>query len=99
MMAKGYRIIKMRYKAKVGEIDIIAKRGKTMAFIEVKYRPDFDQTMYAVQPRAQYRIRRAAEQYLMSWRKKESLTMSNEIRFDVVGITKKLNIRHITNAF
>ena len=99
LMMKGYRIMRSRYKTKVGEVDLIAKRGKTLAFIEVKYRQNQTQAIYAVLPKAQSRIRRSAEQYLSSLPAKESLNMSQEIRFDVIGITPKLTIRHIENAF
>lgn len=96
---KGYRVRALRYKTKVGEIDLIARRGKTIIFVEVKYRPDQAQAIAAVQPQAQKRIRRAAEYYLQSINEKESFTFDPEIRFDVIGITPKLGIRHVKNAF
>lgn len=96
---KGYRICAMRYKTQVGEIDLVARKGKAFVFIEVKYRADITQALSAVHPKAQIRIRRAAEQYLQSKNQKESFTLKHEIRFDVIGITPKLLIRHIWNAF
>ncbi len=36
LMVKGYRIVAMRYHTKLGEIDIIARRGDLIACVEVK---------------------------------------------------------------
>lgn len=97
---KGYRIRSMRYKTKVGEIDIIASRGKVLTFIEVKLRHDEVQALSAVRPSSQKRIRRAAEQYMASQKSKESYIFGDhQVRFDVIGITSHYQIRHITNAF
>ena len=94
LMLKGYRIRKMRYKTRVGEIDLIASKGRALHFVEVKYRPTLNQAGEAVIPHAQSRIRRAAEHYLLG-RDLESFTVS----FDVIGITPNFRIRHIKNAF
>jgi len=45
---KGYRILAMRYKTRVGEIDLIARRGRSLVFAEVKWRPDRRTAMEAV---------------------------------------------------
>lgn len=37
---KGYSIVQTRYRARHGEIDLIARDGKMLCFVEVKYRPD-----------------------------------------------------------
>lgn len=91
---KGYRIVNMRYKTKVGEVDIIAKRGRTIAFIEVKMRKSEEDAKYAVHPRSQSRIRRAAEYILLG-----QVYESHIIRFDVITIHSNYIIRHIKNAF
>ena len=96
---KGYRILSMRFKTKVGEIDIIAKKADIIVFVEVKFRPDEGQALSAVIPNAQKRIRRAADYFLLSQKGRESLTLDPTIRFDVIGITENFKIRHITNAF
>lgn len=99
LLIKGYRILYVRYKTKVGEVDIIAKKGKVLVFIEVKYRVNLETALSAVLPTAQKRIRRAAEHFLISKKAKESLNLDTQIRFDVIGITKNNKIRHIHNAF
>jgi putative endonuclease len=40
---KGYRILACRYRVQGGEIDIVARRGDTIAFVEVKVRPTLDE--------------------------------------------------------
>ena len=40
LMAKGYRILAMRYRVRSGEVDIIARCGDVIAFVEVKSRRD-----------------------------------------------------------
>lgn len=94
LMLKGYRILKLRYKSKVGEVDIVAKRGNVIAFIEVKYRHDLDKAIEAVTLKSQSRIRRTAQHYLLGKHDE-----SHIIRFDVIGINKKFLIRHEQNVF
>lgn len=93
---KGYKILSTRYKTKMGEVDIIARKSDTIAFIEVKKRPSTDDGLYAVHPRAMTRIKRAAEHYLIHHQK----TAQNlQPRFDVIAIAAYHQIKHINNAF
>ena len=57
---KGYRILAQRVRTPMGEVDIIARRGATLIFVEVKYRPDPDQAAAALSPKALMRVARAA---------------------------------------
>ena len=79
---KGYNILSLRFKCPAGEIDIIARRGQTLAFIEVKQRADLNTALQAVPPRAWLRIARAAE----LWTGQQSRFRSLDWRFDLIAI-------------
>src|SRR5580658_2879428 len=64
LIAKGYRIAARRWKTPFGEIDIVAGRGKTLVFVEVKARASADEAIEAVTERTQRRIVAAAELWL-----------------------------------
>ena len=63
-MAKGYRIRGRRVKTRAGEIDIIALKGKRLAFVEVKRRATREDAEAAVSARQAARIRRASDLWL-----------------------------------
>jgi len=94
MRFQGYRIVAKRYKTPVGEIDLIARRGKSLVFIEVKARGTIDAALESVKTHQSRRIIRAAEFYLVGYRGK-----TPDIRFDVIAIQAPLRIRHIRSAF
>lgn len=64
LRAKGYRILATNLKLTGGEIDIIARRGGTVAFIEVKARRTLDEAREAIRPQQQRRLVAAATEYL-----------------------------------
>ncbi|WP_144864745.1 YraN family protein, partial [Mesorhizobium sp. J18] len=47
LMVKGYRIVARRYRTKLGEIDLIARRGDLIVIVEVKVRPTLASAMEA----------------------------------------------------
>src|SRR5436305_6206345 len=61
LIAKGYRILAMRFRSPYGEIDIVARRRNLLAFVEVKARATLDDAAWAVTPRQQQRIINAAQ--------------------------------------
>jgi putative endonuclease len=63
---KGYRILARRYQVREGEIDIVARRGDTVAFVEVKVRPSLDEARTAIGAVKWRRISRAARSWLAS---------------------------------
>ena len=65
---KGYRILARHWKCSSGEIDVVARRGRVLAFIEVKARDDVTTAAESLSPKQQARIGRAAAQFLASQR-------------------------------
>ena len=92
---KGYKILKLNYKTKIGEIDIVAKFKDTYVFVEVKDRQTkrFGMPREAVTPYKQNKIRTVATQYLLA-----NKLMDSKVRFDCVEILGD-TITHIENAF
>ncbi len=78
-----------------GEIDLIVTRGQTLVFVEVKKRSSIENAAYAIEPRQQTRIRRAAEAFLASHQQYSGF----DVRFDAVLVKLPLQICHITDAF
>jgi putative endonuclease len=79
----GYAIVARRHRRRGGEVDIIARDGPTLVFVEVKAREDrtFGNAAEAVTPRKRRRIVRLAMDYVMRHR------LNNvPCRFDVVSI-------------
>ena len=60
LMAKGYRILGFRLATPLGEIDLLAQRGKVLAVVEVKQRTTIEDALDAVKPSQRERLRRAA---------------------------------------
>ena len=80
---KGYHILEKRFRCSAGEIDLIVRRGKLLAFVEVKAREDAANASAAITPKQQKRIARAAESWLAA---KPNLQNLN-VRFDAVLVT------------
>ncbi len=93
----GYDILETNFRTRYEEIDIIARDGNTLVFVEVKYRKSqsFGSPLEAVNYNKQRRISMGALSYLCM--KKLSLDVT-PIRFDAVGICDD-KITHIKNAF
>lgn len=97
LVLTGHRILERRHRNSHGEIDLIAKRGKQLVFIEVKARQRLEDGLYALQPHQQQRILRAASAYLANHPAYQEL----RIRFDfmvVSGVTWPKHIRHAFEA-
>lgn len=81
-MLKGYRIIGRRYRTRLGEIDLIARRDDVVVIVEVKARAPLDQAMDSVNALTMRRIETAADQWLA--RQPDHARLS--LRFDLVAI-------------
>ena len=64
LMLKGYRILARRHRTRLGEIDLIAVRGRRLAFVEVKRRPTIEGAAQSIGERQTQRIAAAAEQWV-----------------------------------
>jgi putative endonuclease len=95
LMLKGYRILAMRYKTKLGEIDIIARKGDLAVFVEVKARSDEMGAVDAVSYASQKRIRAASDLWLARQRDYARLSQ----RYDIVAILPGKMPRHFPDAF
>lgn len=97
----GYRIITRNYRCPLGEIDIVARDGTTLVFVEVKTRAYDDQGISPedqVNNVKQHQITKAAKYYLGRYG-----TVQPAARFDVVAVVWPDNrdplIRHTPHAF
>ncbi len=89
-----YSILACRYRIRGGEIDIIARRGDTIAFVEVKARPTLDEASSAVTPEKRRRISRAARVWLTRNPSAAALTL----RCDAIFIAPWRWPRHVKSA-
>lgn len=98
LCAQGYELIQRNYRCKVGEIDIIARHGEVLCFVEVRSRrsADFGHPLETVDRRKQTRIIRAAQHYLTAHRGGDA-----PVRFDVVAIVyqPQLEVQLVQAAF
>jgi putative endonuclease len=95
LLAKGYRIVAMRYRTRSGEIDIIARKGKLAIFVEVKARSGPLAAVNAVSFPSQRRIRAASDHWLS--RQRDSAHLSQ--RYDIVAIGRFFWPTHFKDAF
>ncbi|MEF2550383.1 YraN family protein [Aurantimonas sp. A2-1-M11] len=92
---KGYRILAVRHRTRGGEIDLIARRGDLVAFVEVKARATLTQAMDAVGPQAQRRIEAAADLWIA--RRHDFARLSR--RFDIVAVLPRRWPVHVPGAW
>lgn len=92
---KGYRIIARRYKTPVGEIDIVAKRGRMIAFVEVKYRRSIPEALECLTPSMKSRISNAARHFIAAY----PVYTDYDMRFDLLALSGIFSFRHLDNAW
>jgi len=95
LTAKGYRILARHFLVAGGEIDLIARRGGTIAFVEVKARGDFEGALAAIGPIKQRRIARAARVWLC----RNPSAVNETLRGDAVLVAGMGLPRHVPGAF
>lgn len=92
---KGYQIIERNYKTKLGEIDIIARKGDLIAIVEVKARNTLNASLDSVGYQSVQRIHDAADLWLAKQKDAQLLSM----RFDIVAVQPMRWPTHVADAF
>lgn len=95
LLMKGYGIVARRKQTPLGEVDIVARRGKTFVFIEVKYRSALPHELPVIKGQQQ-RIERAA-QYIMKTHRNGKWVPN--VRFDLIVVVPWQWPRHIQGAW
>lgn len=106
LAASGWEILERNARTRFGELDVVARDGRTLVFVEVKAgREDSifgpERPILGVDRRKQQRIRRLATAWMSERRDAPHYA---EIRFDAVGITfdragRVVDVEHIEGAF
>jgi len=91
---KGWRILARRVRTPAGEVDLVARRGNLVAFVEVKRRRTGAELDYAID---EYRLARvaAAAEYLAP----RYMESGDDMCVDVILIAPGRALRHIENAW
>lgn len=95
LRCRGYRILARRYRVPAGEIDLIVRRGRVLAAIEVKARADWTSAAESILGRQRRRIARALEHFLAARPDLAGL----EPRFDVMLVVPRRLPRHLRDAW
>ena len=95
LILRGYRILAMRYRVKAGEIDIIARKGDLVSFVEVKARATAADSVFAVNGLTQSRIRNASLYWLQTQKDAGQLSYS----YDIVAVRPWRWPEHFRDAF
>jgi putative endonuclease len=92
---KGYRIVARNFRCRLGEIDIVARKGDLIAFVEVKSRSHEQAALDAVSRESQRRIENAADIWIARQPDAQRLSW----RFDIVAVTPRRWPLHYPDAF
>ena len=92
---RGYQVIARRFRTPLGEIDLIVRRGRLLAFVEVKARADLEQALAALGARQRERTERSAELFLAN----HPAYRDYSLRFDVVAVRPWRLPHHLVDAW
>ena len=111
LLGKGYKILERNYYKKLsnvskGEIDIVARKDKTISFIEVKTAvvvPEETQEDFFPEDRFNFKKQKQLIKLSQIWLAENRIPLDSRWQIDVLGITidensKKAKIRHFENA-
>lgn len=98
LTANGYSILENNWRYRTHEVDIIAKKGDILAFVEVKTRSSkfLGEPEIFVSRTQQRAYVTVADAYIQKFNRPE------EVRFDIIAIvlnSTSMEVRHIPNAF
>lgn len=91
---KGWSILARRVRTRAGEVDIVARRGRMVAFVEVKARASAAALDLAIDERRLARVAAAAESLAADY-----LRPGDDMRIDVLLLAPGLAPRHLTNVW
>lgn len=91
---KGWRILAQRVKTPRGEVDLIARRGATVAFVEVKWRRTAAELDRAIDHHRLRRVAAAAEAVAPRY-----VRAGDDLRIDVLLLAPRRFPRHMVNAW
>jgi putative endonuclease len=91
---KGWRILARRARVRGGEVDIVARRGRMLAFVEVKARSTEDAAAFALDDWRLRRVIVAAEQLAPRY-----LRDGDDVRIDALFIVPRRWPKHMTNIW
>ncbi len=98
LISKGYNILDLNYRTKIGEIDIIALDKNILVFVEVKTRTslNFGYAYEAVNRKKQEKIIYCSQLY-----QNQKKLLCYQIRYDIIEVylTTNIKINHIENCF
>jgi putative endonuclease len=92
---RGYQVVARRFRTPLGEIDLIVRRGRLLAFVEVKARIDRAQALSAIGARQRERTERSAELFLASHPRYRNYSL----RFDVIAVQPWRLPHHLRDAW
>ena len=95
LLLKGYRIVARRYRTRLGEVDLVARRGRLVLFVEVKVRATLVDAMEAIDSLTERRIEAAADLWLS--RQPDFAALS--VRFDMVAVLPGRWPVHVPDIF
>lgn len=90
----GWRILAMRARTPVGEVDLVARRGRTLAFVEVKARASEADAALALDDYRLRRVARAAEALAVRYARPGDI-----IRIDALFMVPRRWPRHLANVW
>ena len=94
LRAKGWQILDNRVKTPAGEIDLVARRGSLVAFVEVKWRKRKEELDHAIDQYRLSRVAAAAEAVAHRY-----AAGGEDFRIDVILLAPGAFPRHIANAW